>query len=152
MALDTQPRVHELSLRPIVTITPEDSLRSAARTMRSNNISSLVVNEPAKPVSILTERDLTRALADGVDPDTPLAALASSNPLTVAADATAIDAATRMLCEGVRHLVVTSGNRAVGVVSIRDLLGILVQSLTPDAVYVMVRQAAWCDIPENWLG
>jgi hypothetical protein len=41
--------------------------------------------------------------------------------------------------------------RAVGVVSMRDLLGGLVQTLTPDAVHVMIRQA-WCDLPENWLG
>jgi CBS domain-containing protein len=151
MTLDTQPRIDDLSLRPIVTIAPDDSLRTAARTMRSNNISSLVVNEPGKPVSILTERDLTRALADGVEANARVAALASPNPLTVAADSTAIDAATRMLRDGIRHLIVTRGDRAVGVVSIRDLLGALVQTLTPDAVFVMVQQA-WSDLPENWLG
>lgn len=71
--------------------------------------------------------------------------------MTIDADTTVIDAATRMLRESVRHLVVTRGNRAVGVVSMRDVLGVLVQTLTPDAVYVMIRQA-WCDLPENWLG
>jgi signal-transduction protein with cAMP-binding, CBS, and nucleotidyltransferase domain len=151
MTLDTQPRIGDLTLLPIVTIAPGESLRAAARAMRSSNVSSLVVNEPATPVSIVTERDLTGALADGLAPDTAVAAVASPGPLTVAADATAIDAATRMLREGVRHLVVTRGNRAVGIISIRDLLGALLQTLTPNAVYVMVQQA-WCDLPENWLG
>jgi signal-transduction protein with cAMP-binding, CBS, and nucleotidyltransferase domain len=151
MTLDTELRMEDLALRPIVTIAPGESLRSAARTMRSWNIASLVVNEPAKPVMIVTERDLTHSLADGLDPDAPVATVASAHPLTIAADMAAVDAATRMLREGVRHLIVTRDNRAIGVVSIRDLLGALVQALTPDAVYVFVQQA-WCDPPENWLG
>jgi CBS domain-containing protein len=148
--LDTQLRIQDLTLRPIVTIGPDESLRTAARTMRTSNVSSLVVSEPAQPVSIVTERDLTDALADGVDPDEPLSTIASPNPRTIPADATALDAATRMLREGVRHLVVTRGHHAVGVISIRDLLGALVQNLTPEAVHVMVQQA-WCDLPESWI-
>jgi signal-transduction protein with cAMP-binding, CBS, and nucleotidyltransferase domain len=146
MTLDVQPRIGDLALRPIVTIAADQSLRSAARVMRSSNVSSLVVSAPVTPVSIITERDLTRALAEELDPDSSVAAVASPNPLTVAADATAMDAATRMLRDGVRHLVVTRGNHAVGVVSIRDVLGALVQTLTPDAIYVMIRQA-WRDLP-----
>jgi len=151
MTLDTQPRLADLSLRPIVTIGPDEPLRTAAQVMRTSNVSSLVVNQPTKPIAIITERDITRAVADGRDPGTAVIALASPNPLTIPADATAIDAATRMLGEGVRHLVVTSGDRAVGIVSIRDILGALTQTLTPDAVYLMIRQA-WCDLPNNWLG
>ena len=66
-------------------------------------------------MSILTERDFTRALAEGLAPDTPVAALASPHPLTIAAGSTVTDAATRMLRDGVRHLIVTRGNHAVGV-------------------------------------
>lgn len=73
MTLDTEPRLADLSLRPIVTIGPGESLRAAARAVRTDNVSSLVVNEPTKAVSIVTERDLTRVLADGLDPDAPLA-------------------------------------------------------------------------------
>jgi CBS domain-containing protein len=151
MTLDTQPRVDDLSLRPIITIGPDEPLRTAAQVMRSNNISALVVNQPTKPVAIFTERDLTRAVADGVDLGAPVITVASPNPLIIRADATATEAATRMLREGVRHLVVIRDDRAVGIVSIRDLAGALVQALTPDAVYLMI-QRAWCDLPENWLG
>lgn len=151
MTLNTQPRLEHLQLQPIVVIAPDEPLNLAARLMRSSNISSLVVNEPTRPVSILTERDLTRALADGLDASTPVAAVASPNPQTIGADATAVDAATCMLRDGIRHLVVTRSNRAIGVVSMRDVLGLLLQTVTPDAVYVMVKQA-WYDIPENWLG
>jgi signal-transduction protein with cAMP-binding, CBS, and nucleotidyltransferase domain len=102
-----------------------------------------VVSEPAEPVSILTERDLAQALADDVDPDTPVAAAASPHPVTVPIDASAVEAATRMLHHDIRHLVVTRDGRAVGVVSVRDLLRALVQSHTPQVVYAFVRQATF---------
>jgi CBS domain-containing protein len=151
MGLDTHLHIADLSLRPIVTIGPDEALRTAAQVMRTSNVSALVVNQPDTPVSILTERDLARAVAAGVDPATPVATMASPRPFTVPTDATAIDAATRMLCDGVRHLVVTHDNHAIGIVSIRDLLGALIQTLSPDAAHLMIRQV-WCDMPENWLG
>ena len=151
MTLDTQPRIAELALRPIVTIGPDEPLRTAAQVMRTSNISCLVVNQPTRPVAILTERDITRAVAEGRDPGAAVIAIASPNPLTIPVEANAIDAATRMLRDGIRHLVVTHGDRAVGIVSIRDILGALLQTLSPDAVYLLIRQS-WCDLPESWLG
>lgn len=141
MTLDTELKVEHLPLRPIATIGPDETLACAARTMRTHDVSSLVVNEPTKPVAIITERDLTRALADAAGPDTPLAAVASAHPVTIPVDATAIEAASRMLHHDIRHLVVTQDNRAIGILSIRDLLQALVQSHTPQVVYAFVHQA-----------
>lgn len=151
MALDTHLRIADLSLRPIVTIGPDETLRTAAQIMRTSNVSALVVNQPDTPIAILTERDLTSATANGLDPSTAVTTMASPRPFTVPADATAIDAATRMLRDSVRHLIVTHDHRAIGIVSIRDLLGALIQTLTPDAIHLLIHQA-WSDPPENWLG
>jgi CBS domain-containing protein len=71
--------------------------------------------------------------------------------MTVPPDATVMDVATLMLREGVRHLVVARGGRAVGVVSIRDALAALVQTVTPDTVFVMLERLR-VDAPEVWLG
>jgi CBS domain-containing protein len=79
--------------------------------------------EPGGRVSIVTERDLTRALADARPPETKVAAVATADPLTVAPDATVMDVATLTLRQGVRHVVVVGEDRrAVGVVSMRDVL------------------------------
>jgi hypothetical protein len=52
----------------------------------------------------------------------------------------------------VRHLVVVGDNRrAVGVVSMRDALTALVQTVTPDTVFVMLQRVQ-IDAPEMWLG
>lgn len=145
------PRVDDLRLRPAVAIAPNAPLDQAARIMRAHNISALVVGEPGELVSIVTERDLTQALADARPQETEVGAIASADPLTVPPDATVMDVATLMLREGIRHLVVAHGDRAVGVVSMRDALAVLVKAVTPDTVFVMLERME-IDAPEIWLG
>jgi CBS domain-containing protein len=145
------PRVADLQLRPPVAIAPNAPLDQAARIMRAHNISALVVGEPGELVSIVTERDLTQALADARPQETEVGVIASADPLTVAPDATVMDVATLMLREGVRHLVVARGDRAVGVVSMRDALAALVKAVTPDTVFVMLERMQ-VEAPEIWLG
>jgi CBS domain-containing protein len=123
--------VRDLPLRPLVTVTPEASLRTAAGTMREQDVSAIVVGVAGSPVTILTERDVTIAMADGRDPATLVAELATRRPLTVDHDATVESAATQTLDEGVRHLVVVQASRAVGLVSIRDLFAVVLTSVGP---------------------
>jgi CBS domain-containing protein len=146
------PRVGDLGLRPPVAIAPHAPLDQAARIMRAHDISALVVGEPGGLVSIVTERDLTRALADARPRETEAATIASADPLTVARDTSVMDVATLMLRHGVRHLVVVGEDRrVVGVVSMRDALAALVQTVTPDTVFVMLQRMQ-IDAPELWLG
>jgi CBS domain-containing protein len=145
------PRVGDLGLRPPVAIAPHAPLDQAARIMRAHDISALVVGESGGLVSIVTERDLTRALADARPPETEVATIASADPLTVARDTSVMDVATLMLRHGVRHLVVVGDRRVVGVVSMRDALAALVQTVTPDTVFVMLQRMQ-IDAPELWLG
>jgi uncharacterized protein len=146
------PRVGDLGLRPAVAVAPHAPLEQAARIMRAHDISALVVGEPGGQVSIVTERDLTRAIADARPPETEVAVVASPDPLTVTTDMTVMDLATVMLRHGVRHLVVVGDNRrVVGVVSMRDALTALVQTVTPDTVFVMLQRVQ-IDAPEIWLG
>jgi CBS domain-containing protein len=145
------PRVDDRGLRPAVTIAPSAPLDQAARIMRAHDISALVVGRPGELVSIVTERDLTQALADGLTPATAVAAVASPEPLTVPPDASILDAAMLMLRHGVRHLVVARGRHAIGVLSMRDVLAALVAAVTPDTILVMLEQLH-VDPPELWLG
>jgi CBS domain-containing protein len=145
------PRVDDRGLRPPVTIAPGAPLDKAARIMRANDVSALVVGRPGELVSIVTERDLTQALADGLPAATPVTAVASPEPLTIRPDAPVVDAAMLMLRHGVRHLVVARGGRAIGMLSIRDVLAALVAAVTPDTILVMLEQLH-VDPPELWLG
>jgi CBS domain-containing protein len=119
--------------------------------MRDEDISCVLVGEREELISIVTERDLTDALARGLGGDAPVTEIATANPLTVGADTTLRNAAALMLHYGVRHLVVTDNNRAVGVISARDALAALVRTDTPQTFVAMVHQALTSG-PECWWG
>jgi CBS domain-containing protein len=116
-------KIAELSHGEVVTADLADMLNQAASRMRYADVSALPVVENGCLVGILTERDLTRAAAEGVDPRThTVAAFMSLGPVVVEPDDDAEEIADRMLQLGIRHLPVMEGQELVGIVSMRDLL------------------------------
>lgn len=140
--------LRDLLWRAAVTIDPEASLRDAATLMETTHVSALLV---AGDRGVLTERDLARALAHGVDPDSPVLATATRYPLVVPSAMSVLDACAVMLNEDVRHLVVDDGADGTGVVSIRDVAAVLLQSARPELWLTSLRAAF--ELPaEIWLG
>ncbi len=118
-------KVRALYRREVLSAALDETLQEAASRMQFEEIGSLAVLEHGKLVSILTERDLARALADGIDPAaTPVSRYMTEEPITVSPDTEAEDAAAMMLNFGLRHLPVMEGGRIVGMVSSRDLLSL----------------------------
>ncbi len=113
----------------IVTATGDQRLQDAAVRMQDNEVSSLLVmteaGAGARPVGIVTERDLARAIAWGADPTVEtVEEYMTTQPVLVELDADVHDVALAMLELECRHLpVVDTAGRVVGMVSIRDLLG-----------------------------
>jgi CBS domain-containing protein len=74
-------------------------------------------------VGILTERDMTRAVADGVDVRTAeVGDYMTPEPVIVAPHISVAEAAEIMVTTGVRHLPVVDRGQLVGVLSIRDIV------------------------------
>ena len=74
-------------------------------------------------VGIITERDLTAAVAEGADPvTTPVSDYMTPAPEVLGPDNELADAAHLMLELGIRHLPVVRSGRLVGVLSMRDVL------------------------------
>jgi CBS domain-containing protein len=144
-------RIDRLHLRVPVVIAPEATLGMAARVMRVNDVSALVVGHASEPVALVTERDLAAAMADERPLDDQVATVASAAPLTVSPDDMIIDAVNLMLREHVRHLIVTRNHRLVGVVSMRDLLAALVAPDPPGFISIHLGRIV-VDPPELWLG
>ena len=67
--------VRDLMSAPAVTCGAEATLSEAAEQMRTAEIGSVVVTDEGKVAGILTERDLLRAAAAGIDPVTETARL-----------------------------------------------------------------------------
>ncbi len=121
--------------RPVATVTPEASVREAARRMRERRVAALLVMEGERLVGIVTERDIVfRVVAEGRDPAAvTVAEIMTRDPVTARPDERAIDALTKMREGHFRHLPVVDGDgRVVAVVSIRDLYEAVRRGLEED--------------------
>jgi CBS domain-containing protein len=116
-------RVADLTRPGLPAVDPDDRLADVARRMRHDRVGAVAVMSSGRLVGIITERDLMRAVADGVDPERALASeRMTSDPWTIDHDELATRAAERMIELGVRHLPVVEDGVVLGVISTRDLL------------------------------
>ncbi len=114
----------------LLTIAPENTLREAAQRMSERNVGAALLLDAAigSYLGIITERDLLNAIAAGDDPDVRrVADSATSNIVTVSADASLEQAAQKMIKGGFRHLLVVTNGDAIGIISMRDLVVTLVE-------------------------
>jgi CBS domain-containing protein len=118
-------KVQSIYRSRVVAADGDEPLADAATRMRENQVGSLVVLDGDRLDGILTERDLTRAIAEGADPETiRVADYMSEWPVSVRPDTDVHEAVLAMLELECRHLpVVAADGHVVGMVSIRDLLG-----------------------------
>jgi CBS domain-containing protein len=112
----------------VFSITGAETLEEAARRMQTNEVGSLVVMEGHRCVGIITERDLTRAVAEGEDTHRgKVSGYMTIRPITVTPETGIREAAAEMLETEVRHLPVGVGGELIGMVSLRDLLNVVVE-------------------------
>ncbi|MBO0713203.1 MAG: AAA family ATPase [Acidimicrobiales bacterium] len=128
------PNIHaavaSLAIRPVVTVPEGASLAEVARRLEEANISAAVVGAEQKLGRIVTERDLTRAMAHRQAPEDVVDTTATQGPVWVTPGTSLLEAAQIMVRHEVRHLLVilpTTGE-VVGVVSMRDVLPVLLRA------------------------
>ncbi|MGZ4208176.1 MAG: CBS domain-containing protein, partial [Actinomycetota bacterium] len=103
-----------------------ESIADVAARLQFHEIGALAVYEDQMMVGIITERDLVRAMADGVDPmNTPVAKYMTEDAVAVSPNTDLQVAAATMIAIGSRHLPVSEGAKVVGMISARDLLDAL---------------------------
>ena len=125
----------------LVTITPENSLYEAAKTMGEKHIGSLIVMKYDTAVGIITERDLLRVVVDheiefekdwlagGVSIKEEKVEATMTYPLiTISIKARIKDAAQRMIENRIRRLPVREHGKVVGILTAADLIRCLPES------------------------
>lgn len=110
---------------------PDTTITEAAQAMEKTDLGSLAVVEGMRLLGLITERDIRRAVAEGVDCGSTLVSdVMSSDPDTFDPDLDVWDAAAWIAESGYRHLPVVDDEGALtGVVSIRDLLTALLNTV-----------------------
>jgi CBS domain-containing protein len=118
-------RLAEVMRQPVSSIDADCPLAQAAQAMTAENIGVLLVRRHDQVVGILTERDLTRALAQHGAASAAMRAEAVMTPhiISLPQDTLLFRAIGRMRRFNLRHLPVTDGRGAyIGMVSARALL------------------------------
>lgn len=119
MDLDDRTRVADVMSTPLETIGADAPLRDAARRMRDEDISALVVTTGGG--CIVTQGDVVGAVADGRDPEaTVVRDVMTDDVETVTPDLLMQEVAAMMTMYGVKHLPVVDGDY-VGMVSSTDI-------------------------------
>jgi CBS domain-containing protein len=115
----------EDAMTPVSAIVgPDHTLRQAARRMVRNGTGAAVVIDGVLPgPAMITERDLLRAVAAGLDPSAERVEDHMTQAIVTAAPGWPIgQAAMVMVKHGVRHVLVFDGRDLVGVLSMRDVV------------------------------
>jgi CBS domain-containing protein len=120
-------RVKDLPPSSLRSVSSATKLADVARDMRIHDSDSVAVIDDERLVGIITERDLVRAIADGLNPTQASAGMVmTSDPATVSLDEDVNVVAVKMMRLGIRHLpVVDEQGKPAGLVSARNLIAVL---------------------------
>jgi CBS domain-containing protein len=115
-------RISDVMTQGVVTAQTGDTLRRVGELMRDRNVGSVVICEGARPVGVITDRDLAIAVvADKVEADAPAGEHASRPLVTGEVEMDIEEAVALMVQHHIRRLPVTAGDELVGIVTIDDL-------------------------------
>ena len=116
-------KVSDLQPHELFTAQADESLDVAADRMNWHQVGALPVLEGQHLVGIITERDITAAMAEGADPvTTRVGEFMTPAPEVLGPDSEFADAAHVMLKLGIRHLPIVRSGLLDGVLSMRDVL------------------------------
>jgi CBS domain-containing protein len=128
IGLRTKMLVKDVMSSPVVTMNENEASNKAAAVMAKNDLGCIIViNKAGKSIGIITERDLViRVLAKNLKPDTVKAKEIMTTPLvTIEPDAAITEAARRMNRLDIRRLGVIYKGNLVGIISSKDILGVM---------------------------
>jgi CBS domain-containing protein len=133
-------------MRPkATTVEPNDHAAAAAYLMKHAGATALVIVDPVtgQPAGIITETDITHAVADGKNlEEARIHDLMTTRPAVID-PATRIPDAARVMTGGrFRHLPVVGDDGLIGVVDITDVCRAL---LDPDETLLAATGTAWTE-------
>jgi CBS domain-containing protein len=128
------PEVRHHMSSDLLSVETSVSIMEVAQRMVERNVGAVLVLDDGRLAGILTERDVLRAVARGLDDATRVRDCMTTHPETIAPDDRTEQAAVLMLHGGFRHLPVVEGDDLVGVISIRDLVPLLLEDTSPRGV------------------
>jgi CBS domain-containing protein len=116
---------------PVTSVEQNDHVAAAAYLMKRANATALIVTQAqtGRPIGIITDADVSRAVADGKNPnDVRIYEVMTANPTVVKTTTSIRDAAKVMTSKRFRHLPVIGDAGLVGIVDITDVCRMLLET------------------------
>ena len=117
-----QVLVKDVMTADVRTVPTTATVEQAARVMARKKIGSLVVVKGSKPVGIITEGDVSKCVARGLDPSETLVSFQRKRLVTVEPGVPVEEAARTMAAAGVKKLPVLDGTELVGMITQTDIV------------------------------
>jgi CBS domain-containing protein len=110
--------------RSVFTVQRSQTVIEAVQFMVEKGVGAVAVLNDDRLVGIFSERDLMkRVVAKGLDPQqVKIEQVMTSNLVTAHPSESYEACLAKMQSHSIRHLVIASGERLVGVISLRDLM------------------------------
>ena len=148
--LDLESQVEKYVSKKLVTVDANESIVSAASTMRDNVIGAVIVLVGgSEPVGILTERDiLYKVVASKMDPNQTKVRQVMSSPIqSIESSAKVGDAIAKMSQLGIRRLAVTKDGKLIGILSQRSIVADVggEHVLLPELEHPEKMRCPYCD-------
>jgi predicted transcriptional regulator len=115
-------RVQDVMTRGVKTIAPTAAAQDAWNVMRFHRIHHLVVTDANRVVGVLSDRDAGGRRGASVRTSSAVADLMTSPAVTIEPAMTVRRAANLMRGRSIGCLVVVKSGRAIGIVTVSDLL------------------------------
>jgi CBS domain-containing protein len=114
--------------------TAQQSVQQVAQQMHEYGISAIAITlgdgEAMRLVGIVSEKDISRLIARSGNPaSTTAAEIMSTELVTADVSASLWETARNMLSRNIRHIPVLQDGRPISTLSMRDVLGLLVDTL-----------------------
>ena len=120
--------VIDIARENVETADPDTSVAELVRRMHNDEVAGLVIVEDGRPLDLVTDRDLTKALLDDqFDAEqTPVREFLDDDLLTIEASTGIYDTVEMLSQHGVRRApVVDEDGNLAGIISISDIVVLL---------------------------
>jgi signal-transduction protein with cAMP-binding, CBS, and nucleotidyltransferase domain len=128
--MDSSKKVKDFMVSKVQMVEESSKILEVTKMMAKYNIGAVVVMSAIKDaVGIFTERDLMRrVVAQELDVNSPIKEVMTPDFQCVQMEDSLHELPQIMLNGNFRHLPVVEGRKVVGIISIRDVMRIILQS------------------------
>jgi CBS domain-containing protein len=133
------------------TVSPDATLAEALTEMRAHGGDAILVSDSSGLAGILTERDvLLRILGNEVDPGRPVSEFMTSEPNTLSADASLLEAMQAMESGHYRNLpLVDADGSVVGLLRQQDVIEYIAEAFPQEILNLPPRPHQMAEQPEG---